>query len=164
MANDFPNTRKFITRYANQVEQEIENRLFNLGKVASGELYDSIGYTITDTGKRIKLTFKMADYGKYVDKGTKPSKYADSTGKGSGKSEFIKSLMKWCQIKGLPKGAAFPIRRKIWKTGLPATNFFTIPTTRRKKYFEREYERNMALDVELAVEKELKGKIKTRKR
>ena len=152
----FKKTFKYITTYGNQVESEIETRLFNLGKVASGTLYDSIGYKIIETEKGYRLQFTMADYGKYVDKGTKPSKYADMEGRGTGKSKFITSLMKWCDIKGLPRGLAFPIRRKIWKFGQPPTNFFTIPTTRRQKQFREGVKKNMALDAEDYLSSEYK--------
>jgi hypothetical protein len=95
----------------------------------------------------------MADYGTFVDKGIKPSKYADSTGKGRGKSKFITSLQKWCRIKGLPEGLAFPIRRNIWKFGIKPTNFFTIPTTRRLKQFHKGIELNMAKDMDTEIQK-----------
>lgn len=153
---EFKNTYKYITTYGNQVEQEIETRLYNLGKVASGKLYDSIGYKIIEGGKGYKLQFFMADYGKFVDKGTKPSKYADMDGKGTGKSKFITALMKWCDIKGLPRGLAFPIRKKIWKEGQAPTNFFTIPTTRRQKQFEAGVKKNMAIDAEQMLASEYK--------
>jgi hypothetical protein len=159
MANEFPLTEKYIRTYGAQVEQEIETRLHSNGKYASGELYDSIGYKVERTANRFSLKFVMADYGKYVDKGTKPSKYATATGRGSGKSAFITSLKKWCKIKGLPEGMAFPIRRKIWKFGLPATNFFTIPTTRRRKQFAENIKKHMIQDAEnslQSVKKELK--------
>lgn len=163
MASEYKNTEKFLKTYANQVESEIETRLMSNGKYASGYLYDSIRYEIKEDSKKFLLTFKMADYGRYVDKGTKPSKYADSEGKGTGKSPFITSLMKWCAIRGLPKNAAFPIRRKIWKMGIAPTNFFTIPTTRRLKQLEKGVEKNMALDLENIIRKELNVN-KSRKR
>lgn len=152
---EYKHTEKFIRDYANSVESEIETRLHNAGKIASGRLYDSIGYELKETNARFVLTFKMADYGKYVDKGVKPSKYANSTGGGTGKSAFIAALQKWCVLKGLPKEAAFPIRRHIWKVGIPPTNFFTIPTTRRVKQLERGVEKNMAIDIEDFIKKEI---------
>lgn len=150
---EFKNTEKFVLTYANQVENEIETRLTNHGKIASGHLYDSIGYEIKEEKGRIILTFKMASYGKYVDEGTDPSTKYPGDGGGTGKSAFIESLKKWCRIKGLPEGMAFPIRRKIWETGLPSTNFFTIPTTRRKKQFEAGVKKAMILDIEQIIAK-----------
>ncbi len=155
MANEFKQTKKYLTTYGNQVESEIETRLRNAGKYASGNLYDSIRYDIKETDERFTISFYMADYGVYVDKGIKPSKYANAEGTGTGKSPFITSLMKWCQIKGLPKEAAFPIRKNIWKFGIRPTNFFTIPTTRRLKQLEAGVEKNMALDVEVIIKKSL---------
>ena len=38
MANNFKNTRAYLVKYGNQVEQEIETRLRNNGKIASGDL------------------------------------------------------------------------------------------------------------------------------
>lgn len=157
MANNFPNTLKFLKTYGNQVESEIETRLKNYGKYASGKLYDSIRYEIKETDEKFSLSFFMADYGKYVDKGTKPSKYANMKrkGKSNRKSKFIESLMKWCAIKGINKNAAFPIRRNIWKFGIKPTNFFTIPTTRRQKQLEKGTEKAIALDMEILIKKGL---------
>lgn len=150
---DFKNTEAYIRKYGSQVEQEIETRLHNLDKVASGELIYSIGFEVKETPKAFTLSFHMAEHGYWVDKGSKPSKYANSEEKGTGKSPFIKSLMKWCDIKGLPRGAAFPIRKKIWKFGQPPTNFFTIPTTRRRKQLESGIKKNMAIDAKQILRK-----------
>jgi hypothetical protein len=173
MASSFKNTLKFVTNYANQVEAEIETRLHNNKKVASGDLYDSIGYTITETPTRISLSFVMDDYGKFVDKGVNgymngwgsPYSFKPKNGKGSGKSKFISELQRWCVIRGLPKGAAFPIRKNIWKNGIAPTNFFTLPTTRRLKQFNEGVKKNMALDIEAQIQKDLKEqKVKYKKR
>lgn len=159
MANkNYPITEKYIINYANQVESEIETRLKNYGKYASGFLYNSIGYKLSTANDSFLLKFVMADYGYYVDKGAKPSKYYGKQGGGTGKSEMIKSLMKWCVIKGLPKGAAFAIRNKIWKFGQKPTNFFTIPIKRRAKQFEKGYENAMAKDIDNLIQKEIDGK------
>lgn len=157
MASKYPITLAYVKRYGDQVEQEIEKRLYNYGKYATGKLYDSIRYEIKETKSKISIAFFMLEYGKFVDKGTKPSKYADSKGKGTGKSPFIESLMKWCVIKGIPKEAAFPIRRNIWKYGIAPTNFFTIPTTRRVASFAKGVGETMAKDYEKMIKKEYDG-------
>jgi hypothetical protein len=148
MASKFPETFKYLVKYGNSVENEIETRLTNNGKIATGKLYDSIGYTLTEDRGGFNLKFKMAEYGKYVDKGVKPHpEYL--TGKGTGrKSKFITALKKWCRVKGIPEGAAYGIRRKIWKDGIKPTNFFTIPTTRRQKQFEKGFADAIAKDIE----------------
>lgn len=153
-SNNFQITKKYLKTYGDQVESEIETRLKNYGKYATGNLYDSIRYTVTEDSNKFRISFFMADYGQWVDKGSKPSKYANMTGKGKGKSKFIESLMIWCRIKGIPEGAAFPIRRKIWKEGLPPTNFFTIPTTRRVKQLNEGIRKAMIQDAEAIIKKE----------
>jgi hypothetical protein len=154
--SEFKKTEKFVRNYGSQVENEIEARLKGHGKYASGKLYDSIRHEVREEAGKFVIKFAMAEYGFWVDKGSKPSKYADSTGRGKGKSKFIESLKKWCRIKGLPEGAAFPIRRKIWKFGIPPTNFFTIPTTRRKAALEKGIKENVILDVEQILRDDLK--------
>lgn len=153
---ELKHTEKFLRTYGNQVENEIESRLKGHGKYASGKLYDSIRYEIRLSGKGMTLSFMMADYGVYVDKGVNgyllrrgsPYSFKKKDGKGSGgKSKFIGQLQKWCTIKGLPKGAAFPIRQKIWKEGIAPTQFFTIPTTRRKKQFTDGLEKAWVADI-----------------
>jgi hypothetical protein len=158
MASKYPETEAFIRKYGDSVENEIESRLTGYNKIASGKLYDSIRYDVKETKKEFILTFSMAEYGKYVDKGVKPKKYLGmKRGKSAKKSAFIEALKKWCKIKGIPEGAAFPIRRNIWKYGIAPTNFFTIPTTRRQKYFERELEKAMAKDIDTQLQKEIDG-------
>lgn len=154
LARKYPESDKFIRKYGSQVESEIESRLSKNGKIASGKLYDSIRYEVKEEKSEFILSFLMADYGKYVDKGVKPHpEYLDGKG-GKKKSKFIEALKKWCRIKGIPENAAFPIRRSIWKYGIAPTNFFTIPTTRRQKYFEEKLAETMAKDIDNNLQKE----------
>ena len=97
MASKYPETLAFIRKYGNSVEQEIETRLTNYGKIATGKLLDSIRYEVKETKEEFILTFEMNEYGKYVDKGVKPHpEYL--TGKGKGKSKFLQALKKWCKV------------------------------------------------------------------
>jgi hypothetical protein len=150
MANDFKNAKEFLIKYGNSVEQEIEKRLYNAGKYATGKLYESIRYEVKREKDVFFLKFLMADYGVFVDKGVKPQpQYLK--GKGTGKSKFITALKKWCKVKGIPENAAFPIRRSIWKNGIKPTNFFTIPTTRRKKQLIEGLKKAMSKDVKKSI-------------
>ena len=58
MANNFKNTRAYIVKYGNEVENEIETRLTNNGKIASGDLYDSIRYEIKEDSKKFVINFR----------------------------------------------------------------------------------------------------------
>ena len=145
--SQFPLTRKYLTEYGRSVVDEMKTRLTNAGKEATGTLHKSLKFRTQETEDEFTISFFMADYGVYVDKGVKPQpQYL--TGKGTGKSKFIAALKKWCKVKGIPQNAAFPIRRNIWKFGIKPTNFFTISTTRRQKQFEEMIARNMAKDME----------------
>jgi hypothetical protein len=113
----------------------------------------------------------MEDYGQFVDQGVrgwktgktkngtnspfkfKPKKPGGGTGK---KSKFIESLMKWTQKVGLPKGAAFAIRRNIWAKGIESTYFFTVPFTRSEKRFESGLEKAMTIDIENNIQSKIK--------
>lgn len=157
MANEFKNTTDFIKKFGKEVENEIKTRLLSNGKKASGKLYKSIKFEYRESLKQLEASWRMEEYGVYVDKGVKPQpKYLE--GKGTGKSKFIQALKKWCKIKGIPEGAAFPIRRNIWKYGIKPTNFFTIPTKRRAKYYEEQIGINMAKDLDKQLQKELDKK------
>ena len=162
MATKYPETLAFIRKYGNSVESEIETRLKNNGKYASGKLYKSIRYEVVENKNDFLLTFFMADYGTYVDKGVNGYErniggkfnFKDKSGTGTGsRSKFIESLKKWCRIKGIPEGAAFPIRRNIWKYGIAPTNFFTIPTKRREKFYIKGVEEAMARDMDKQIQK-----------
>lgn len=165
MASNFPNTRAFVKKYGEQVIKEMQTRLKGNDKYASGKLYNSLKLSVKEDLNGVLLEFRMADYGEFVDKGVNgyqrsvgsKFKFKNKNGKGTGKkSKFIESLKKWCRIKGLPEGAAYPIRKNIWKYGIKPTQFFTIPTTRRQKQLEKGIEDNMILDLERLLTKELK--------
>ena len=156
MASIYKETNAFIRKYGDQVEQEIEKRLTTYGKIATHKLYDSIRYEVKETKAEFILTFEMLEYGKFVDKGVKPQpKYLSGHHKPQKRSKFIEALQKWCKVKGIPVGAAFPIRRSIWKYGIAPTNFFTIPTTRRQKQYEKGLAEAMARDIDNNIQQDV---------
>jgi len=102
MANEFKNTTDFIKKFGKEVEAEIKNRLLtkhqhrngnSYNSIASGKLYKSVKFQYRESLKQLEASWRMEDYGLYVDKGVKPQpKYL--TGKGTGKSKFIESAKK----------------------------------------------------------------------
>lgn len=159
------NTRDFIKKYGESVTLEIKNRLKGAGKVASGKLYRSIKFNIRDSVKELEASWSMEDYGIFVDKGVQGaiSGKAGDGGKseykfgfGSKSKEKEKSLKKWMKIKGIPKEKYYVISRNIWAFGITPTNFFTIPTTRRQKQFEKGLGEAIAKDIDNDLQKELK--------
>jgi hypothetical protein len=177
MADKLKNTEDFIKKYGKQVEDEIKARLLSAGKKASGKLYRSIKFNIRESVKQLEVSWRMEDYGLYVDGGVKGAgvpkglgfKPKDYNGNKKtvvtvGKYKFgnkmppESSIRKWLGTKGIPKEASFPIRRSIWMFGIAPTNFWTIPTTRRQKQFEKGIEDNMAKDLDIQLQKELNKK------
>jgi hypothetical protein len=161
VATQFKQTEKFLKTYGKDVEKEIKTRLRGNGKFASGKLYKSIRSEVKEEKAKFILSFYMEDYGKYVDKGVEgaKSKKAGDGGKSiykfKNKMPPEKPFKSWLKRKGIDKSASFAIRRSIYLFGITPTNFFTIPTTRRKKQFENELKRVMAKDVNKIVQDEI---------
>jgi hypothetical protein len=164
--SNWKETEKFLDKYGKSVVNEQKTRLKGFGKGGShsGSLEKSLSYKKFDRKGEVGVDFYMNEYGNYVDKGVQGYKTGttgkaggksiykyknkDKSHKPRGKSKFIESLMKWCGRKGIPKGAAFPIRRKIWQEGIERTLFFTIPIQRSDKRFKEGIEKSMKLDIE----------------
>jgi hypothetical protein len=115
-------------------------------------LYNSLGFTDPSTkGGRTSVAFKMADYGKFKDKGVKGksssakapnSPYRFGTGSGA-KGGLTKSMEKYVKRKGIQfrerrkkgekgrflsyESTAFIIARSIYQKGTKASMFFTKP-------------------------------------
>ena len=162
--NQYKEVIKYLNKYGKQVVAEQKTRLTsnavrgtNYPKpgFAKGKLFKSLTYELDET--ELAISFVMEDYGMYVDKGVKPHpEYLQPRKKKSAKkSKFIEALKKWCKVKGLPEGMAFPIRRNIWKFGIKPTNFFTIPIKRTQKQFEAGLEKAMVIDLDNNLQKEL---------
>lgn len=153
-------TEAYIKKYGKEVEAEIRNRLLSAGKLASGKLLKSIRFMFRKSVENLEVEFRMADYGKFVDKGVSGAGIPNGF-KGK-KKRVIKnrpysfttkmppesSIRSWLRIQGLPKEASFPIRRSIFIFGIEPTNFFTIPTTRRQKQFIEKLDEAIAKDID----------------
>jgi len=99
-----------------------------------GNLSKSVEITIEDN----TLQLSMADYWKYVEYGV-PPKPQYLNGKGSGQSQLIPALMLWARSKGLPEGAAFAIRKNIWKYGIAPTNFYGTALDNVAEFIARDF-------------------------
>lgn len=133
---------ELLDKYGAELTSEMRTRLQGHQKEATGTLLNSIGYEVRESAPGVsELAIFMADYGIYVDKGRKP-----------GKMPPVSAIREWCKVKGIPEKAAFPIARNIGRFGIPATNFYTIPITRRAAQFQ---EKISKLTAEFAA-KEIK--------
>jgi hypothetical protein len=137
---------KELNKFGKFVVQQSRSNLSKSKKKDTGSLYKSIKYDLEVNKNSFSLSFKMEDYGKFIDKGVKgvkssskapnsPYKFGTGTGRKGGLTEGID---KWVQRKRFQfrdktgkflsyKSTAFLVRRSIWFTGLKTTNFFTRP-------------------------------------
>lgn len=123
---------KRLKQYGDQIVTRIREQLLEQGKLASGELYNSIQYEVVRDGDLMNLNILGLEYFKWVDQGRPP-----------GKQPPMQNILSWITAKGirpntgsgikaryigLPRGdksLAFLIARKIGLEGLKATNILS---------------------------------------
>jgi len=141
-----------LNKYAKYVIQQSRSNLTKKGNKASGALYKSLGYEITEDS----ISFTGENYGVFQDQGVKgknayysasassPFKFGTGTGKKGG---LTQGIAKWIKQKGIKgrvnkswksagnkggqfisdKSLTFLISRSIYDKGIRATMFFTKP-------------------------------------
>jgi len=172
----YPITNEYLKTYGDSVTNEQKTRLrgFNKGGDGrNGSLEESLTNKPFNNGTTFGVNFFMNEYGNFVDKGVEGWKSGTTGEKGGGnsiykfkpkdgnhkparRSKFLESLFKWTARKGMPKGFAFELRRRIWKNGIMTTNFFTIPLARSEKRFEKGLEKSLEQDIENNIQKNIK--------
>lgn len=141
--------RNELDKFGKYVVKQSRANLTRNKKKDTGELYKSIDYDlfVSKTEASFSLSFKMADYGEFIDKGVKgvsssekaprsPYKFGAGSGKKGG---LTNGIDQWVSRKRIQfqdrksgkfmsyKQTAFLIRRSIWFKGIETTNFFTKP-------------------------------------
>ena len=92
-------------------------------KRATGKLYNSINYRVTQKQDDWTLTLFSEDYLKFIDKGVSGIRRKYNTPFSySTKKPPISVIQQWTRVKGIPEEAAFPIQNKIFRFGLKPTN------------------------------------------
>jgi len=141
-----------LEKYAKYVVQQSRSNLTKKGNKASGDLYKSLGFQVTDDN----ITFTGEEYGLYQDQGVRgknayysasansPFRFGTGTGPEGG---LRKGIAKWIKQKGIKgrvnknwksagnkggqfitdKSLTFLISRSIYDKGIRATLFFTKP-------------------------------------
>jgi hypothetical protein len=92
-------------------------------KRATGKLYNSVQYRVTQRENDWTLTLLSEDYMKFVDKGVSGTQRRYNTPYSyKTKKPPISVIKQWTRVKGLPEQAAYPIQNKIFRFGLKPTN------------------------------------------
>jgi hypothetical protein len=141
-----------LNKYAKYVIQQSRSNLTKKGNSASGALYKSLGYEVTEDS----ISFTGESYGSFQDQGVRgknayysasansPFKFGTGTGQKYG---LRRGIAKWIKQKGIKgrvnknwksagnkggqfisdKSLTFLISRSIYDKGIRATLFFTKP-------------------------------------
>jgi len=128
-----------LNKFAKYVIQQSRSNLTKGKKNASKELYNSLGYQVSQSAKTTSLAFNMADYGKFQDRGVSGTQKKYNTPyKYTNKMPPTKSLDSWIVRKGIAprgkggkfekrKGLNYAIAKSIYKKGIRPSMFFTKP-------------------------------------
>ena len=131
--------RDELNKFAKYVIQQSRSNLTKGKKNSSKELYNSLGYDISEASGKTSLGFDMADYGKFQDRGVSGTEKKYNTPYSyTTKMPPPKAFDKWVVRKGIAprgkggkfasrEGIKFAIARSIYKKGIKASMFFTKP-------------------------------------
>ena len=131
--------RDELNKFAKYVIQQSRSNLSKGKKNVSKELYNSLGYNISQSGSTMSLGFDMVDYGKFQDRGVSGTEKKYNTPyKYTNKMPPAKAFDKWTVRKGIAprgkggkfqkrKGLNYVIAKSIYKKGIRPSMFFTKP-------------------------------------
>ena len=163
-----------LEKYAKYVVQQSRSNLTKKGNKASGDLYKSLGFEVTDDN----ITFTGEEYGLYQDQGVRgknayysasansPFRFGTGTGRKGGLTQGID---KWVRQKGFQfrdrksgkflsyQSTAYLITRSIFHKGIKPSLFFTKPfEAGYKKYIDVDLIKAFGQDIETMVDYNLK--------
>ena len=140
-----------LEEFGKRVVKQSRQNLTKKKKNASKELYDSLSYNISENNGTFVLSFSMADYGEFVDRGVRGvggtkadgskwnlKKVTNNDFKYKSKMPPTKAFDQWVIKRGLAgrnkkgqfvsrESLKFAIAKSVYHTGLETTNFFTTP-------------------------------------
>jgi hypothetical protein len=157
---NIPSLERYLKSFGSQVVKEAKGNLSAAGK--GGALENSIDFFVIRKGGTVTVRFKMANYGKFVDKGVSGTEVTRSFKDYKGetlKSPFgyrkakghsqppTKAFDKWIKRKGIKgrdkktgrfisdKSLKFRIAKSIGKKGIQGISFFQKPLMLGMKEF-----------------------------
>lgn len=102
--------QEILEEVGDLIVQDAKATLKKKNKIATGNLYNSVKYSIEDSS----LSFQMEQYGKWVDRGRKP-----------GKGIPVNDLKAWLKLKGIDQSLSYVINKKIREKGIKGNFFFS---------------------------------------
>jgi hypothetical protein len=162
------NVENYLKSFGKKVVSQAKNTLKTSGKTVSGTLLNSINYEVVKQNGEFNIMFKMADYGKFVEKGVSGKEtrryYTDYKNQKRKTPFAYKSKMpptsvfdKWVIKRGIAprdkqgrfisrKSLKFLIARKIFKHGIQGISFYSKPLNRFIKDFPKQFALNFNKD------------------
>ncbi len=140
-----------LDKFGKRVVKESRTALTKKKKNASKLLYNSIGYDIQENENSFVVSFKMEDYGEFLDKGVKGvggtkadgsrwkrKRVTNSAFSYKNKRPPTRVFNNWTVRRGLAprsrggqfqtrKSLLFALSESVYRTGIETTNFFTKP-------------------------------------
>ncbi len=156
--------RDELNKFAKYVIQQSRSNLSKGKKNVSKELYNSLGYEISQSGSTMSLGFDMADYGKFQDRGVSGTEKKYNTPyKYTNKMPPAKAFDKWTVRKGIaPRGKGgkfkkreglnYAIAKSIYKKGIRPSMFFTKPFAAAFKRLPDELVEAYAIGIEKQIQ------------
>ena len=161
---NIPSLERYLKSFGSQIVKEAKGNLSAAGK--GGALANSVDFFVIRKGGTVTVRFKMASYGKFVDKGVSGNKvkrsFQDYKGetktspfKYTTKGPPIDILSKWVKRKGIKghgmkkgrdkntgryiSGLAIYISHKIKVRGIQGISFFQKPLMLGMKQFSDKF-------------------------
>ena len=156
--------RDELNKFAKYVIQQSRSNLTKGKKNVSKELYNSLGYEISQSGSTMSLGFDMVDYGKFQDRGVSGTEKKYNTPyKYTNKMPPAKAFDKWTVRKGIAprgkggkfekrKGLNYAIAKSIYKKGIRPSMFFTKPFAAAFKRLPDELVEAYAIGIEKQIQ------------
>ena len=121
---DIEQLNTLIENFGQNVITDMQDELSKNGSLATGNLYQSINYNYQSSIENILVNFISEDYATFVEQGRQAGTYPP-----------ISKIMQWCEVKGLPDKAAFPIAKNIFKFGIKPKPFLLNNFQNRRQEF-----------------------------
>ena len=164
------NVKDELNRFAKYVISQSRANLTRQKKNSSKELYNSLDSEVKVSANSFSLSFLMAEYGVFQDKGVSGvkkkynTKYAYTT-----KMPPPSKMDKWIVKKGIaPRGKdgkfisrkslQFMIARSIFNNGIKPSLFFTKPFEKAFKGLNKDLVEAYKLDVEALMKNSINNK------
>ena len=156
--------RDELNKFAKYVIQQSRSNLSKGKKNVSKELYNSLGYELSQSGSTMSLGFDMVDYGKFQDRGVSGTEKKYNTPyKYTNKMPPAKAFDKWTVRKGIAprgkggkfekrKGLNYAIAKSIYKKGIRPSMFFTKPFAAAFKRLPEELVEAYSIGIEKQIQ------------